>query len=360
MSTRPPKPSRTRATTPAEPGPTRHATPIHRRLPGPGQVHRDQLHEGPCQGPRTGPRHGQGGQERSCGTLDPLASGVLVIGIGRPATRLLSRIVGASKKYRTEIDLSGFTPSDDLESDVEPVSVETPPTRTSSSRRSVDSRATSCRPLLPSCRDQGRWQTRLPAGSRKQARFTPRETDQGSPSFIGGLPMAFRDRRHPLRQGFLRQISGEGTGQGTRDRRILPIDSKNGRRPVWTGACPNTFGVARFDRRGRSHRHRRYAVSPPEGHRCQGRRFLLRRPARRNRFLPPPLEQVNMWREKQRFVERNDGATGSPDIISQKTSSVSKFDRPICFIQKNLPYFILLSTDGQSRDPDNAGALLGK
>jgi len=55
-----------------------------------------------------------------------------------------------------------------------------------------------------------------------------------------------------------------------------------------------------------------------------------------------------MWREKQRFVERNDGATGSPDIISQKTSSVSKFDRPICFIQKNLPYFILLSTDGQS------------
>lgn len=71
----------------------------------------------------------KGAKSGHAGTLDPLASGVLVIGIGRPATRLLSRIVGASKKYRTEIDLSGFTPSDDLESDVEPVSVETPPTR---------------------------------------------------------------------------------------------------------------------------------------------------------------------------------------------------------------------------------------
>ncbi|MBG85144.1 MAG: tRNA pseudouridine(55) synthase TruB [Phycisphaerae bacterium] len=71
----------------------------------------------------------KGAKSGHAGTLDPLASGVLVIGIGRPATRLLSRIVGASKRYRTEIDLSGFTPSDDLESDVEPVSIETPPTR---------------------------------------------------------------------------------------------------------------------------------------------------------------------------------------------------------------------------------------
>lgn len=63
------------------------------------------------------------------GTLDPLASGVLVIGIGRPATRLLSKIVGASKRYLTTIDLSGFSPSDDLESEVEPVKVESPPTR---------------------------------------------------------------------------------------------------------------------------------------------------------------------------------------------------------------------------------------
>ena len=51
---------------------------------------------------------------------------------------------------------------------------------------------------------------------------------------------------------------------------------------------------------------------------------------------------------KQSFVEWKDDLMGSPDIISQKTSSVSKFDRPICFIQKNLPYFVLLSTDGKS------------
>ncbi len=71
----------------------------------------------------------KGAKSGHAGTLDPLASGVLVIGIGRPATKLLSRIVGASKRYRTEIDLSGFTASDDLESEVEPVSVEAPPTQ---------------------------------------------------------------------------------------------------------------------------------------------------------------------------------------------------------------------------------------
>jgi tRNA pseudouridine55 synthase len=69
----------------------------------------------------------KGAKSGHAGTLDPLASGVLVIGIGRPATRLLSRIVGASKRYRTEIDFSGFTASDDLESEIEPVSIGTPP-----------------------------------------------------------------------------------------------------------------------------------------------------------------------------------------------------------------------------------------
>ncbi|MEE2907960.1 MAG: tRNA pseudouridine(55) synthase TruB [Planctomycetota bacterium] len=70
-----------------------------------------------------------GAKSGHAGTLDPLATGVLVIGIGRPATRLLSRIVGASKRYRTEIDLSAFSPSDDLEREPEPVSIDTPPTR---------------------------------------------------------------------------------------------------------------------------------------------------------------------------------------------------------------------------------------
>ena len=60
------------------------------------------------------------------GTLDPLATGVLVVGVGK-ATKSLERFMKTRKGYRTEIDLSAFTPSDDRESDLQPVEVETRP-----------------------------------------------------------------------------------------------------------------------------------------------------------------------------------------------------------------------------------------
>ncbi|NUU17500.1 tRNA pseudouridine(55) synthase TruB [Cellulomonas humilata] len=48
------------------------------------------------------------------GTLDPMATGVLVIGIGR-ATRLLTYIVGADKEYTATIRLGVATTTDDAE-----------------------------------------------------------------------------------------------------------------------------------------------------------------------------------------------------------------------------------------------------
>ena len=48
------------------------------------------------------------------GTLDPMATGVLVIGIGR-ATRLLTYIVGADKEYTATIRLGVSTTTDDAE-----------------------------------------------------------------------------------------------------------------------------------------------------------------------------------------------------------------------------------------------------
>ncbi|WP_426595266.1 tRNA pseudouridine(55) synthase TruB [Cellulomonas sp. McL0617] len=48
------------------------------------------------------------------GTLDPMATGVLVIGIGR-ATRLLTYIVGADKEYTATIRLGVTTTTDDAE-----------------------------------------------------------------------------------------------------------------------------------------------------------------------------------------------------------------------------------------------------
>ncbi len=62
------------------------------------------------------------------GTLDPLATGVLVVGLGR-ATKRLDFLMGLSKRYHTTIDLSCTTPSFDLELDPVSVDVTTPPSR---------------------------------------------------------------------------------------------------------------------------------------------------------------------------------------------------------------------------------------
>jgi tRNA pseudouridine55 synthase len=51
------------------------------------------------------------------GTLDPMATGVLVVGIGR-ATRLLSYVVGADKGYDATIRLGIGTSTDDAEGDI--------------------------------------------------------------------------------------------------------------------------------------------------------------------------------------------------------------------------------------------------
>lgn len=51
------------------------------------------------------------------GTLDPMATGVLVLGIGR-ATRLLTHVVGAEKEYTATIRLGAATVTDDAEGEV--------------------------------------------------------------------------------------------------------------------------------------------------------------------------------------------------------------------------------------------------
>ncbi|MEV7973028.1 tRNA pseudouridine(55) synthase TruB [Cellulomonas sp. NPDC089187] len=51
------------------------------------------------------------------GTLDPMATGVLVLGIGR-ATRLLTYVVGAEKEYLATIRLGVSTSTDDAEGEV--------------------------------------------------------------------------------------------------------------------------------------------------------------------------------------------------------------------------------------------------
>ncbi|MFI7022475.1 tRNA pseudouridine(55) synthase TruB [Micromonospora sp. NPDC049900] len=51
------------------------------------------------------------------GTLDPMATGVLVLGVGR-ATRLLTYVIGADKSYTATVRLGQSTVTDDAEGDV--------------------------------------------------------------------------------------------------------------------------------------------------------------------------------------------------------------------------------------------------
>jgi tRNA pseudouridine55 synthase len=51
------------------------------------------------------------------GTLDPMATGVLVIGVEK-ATRLLTYVIGSTKEYRATIRLGQSTVTDDAEGDV--------------------------------------------------------------------------------------------------------------------------------------------------------------------------------------------------------------------------------------------------
>mgnify|MGYP006297359199 CR=1 FL=1 len=71
-------------------------------------------------------RRAGGTKTGHAGTLDPLATGVLVLALGR-ATKMIDRIMTTEKRYTTEIDLSAFTSTDDLEGPREEIAVQTPP-----------------------------------------------------------------------------------------------------------------------------------------------------------------------------------------------------------------------------------------
>jgi len=62
---------------------------------------------------RTGARAGH------AGTLDPFATGLLLVLLGR-ATKLASRFVGLDKRYLTDVDLSAVSSTGDPEGELEP------------------------------------------------------------------------------------------------------------------------------------------------------------------------------------------------------------------------------------------------
>ncbi len=73
-------------------------------------------------------RHAQHARTGHAGTLDPLATGVLVLALGG-ATKGIEGMMATEKRYETELDLSAFTSTDDREGERTEVTVHTPPTR---------------------------------------------------------------------------------------------------------------------------------------------------------------------------------------------------------------------------------------
>jgi len=71
--------------------------------------------------------HTQGAKVGHAGTLDPLASGLLLLALGQ-ATRALPHLTLLDKRYTTDVDLSSFTSTDDREGAPEPVTITSPPT----------------------------------------------------------------------------------------------------------------------------------------------------------------------------------------------------------------------------------------
>ena len=55
-----------------------------------------------------------GARTGHAGTLDPLATGVLVLALGK-CTRQIESLMATEKRYLTEIDLTAFTATDDVE-----------------------------------------------------------------------------------------------------------------------------------------------------------------------------------------------------------------------------------------------------
>ena len=63
------------------------------------------------------------------GTLDPLATGVVVVLIGRAATRLCDEVMAGEKRYVAEVDLGHRSTTDDREGELTEISVLRAPSR---------------------------------------------------------------------------------------------------------------------------------------------------------------------------------------------------------------------------------------
>ncbi|TVQ61031.1 MAG: tRNA pseudouridine(55) synthase TruB [Phycisphaerales bacterium] len=73
-------------------------------------------------------RRSGGAKVGHAGTLDPLATGVLVVCLGT-ATRAIDSLMATEKVYEARVDLSAFSTTDDMEGEATPVEITREPSR---------------------------------------------------------------------------------------------------------------------------------------------------------------------------------------------------------------------------------------
>ncbi|HRY59887.1 MAG TPA: tRNA pseudouridine(55) synthase TruB [Patescibacteria group bacterium] len=64
-----------------------------------------------------------------CGTLDPLATGVLICAVGRSATKKISTLINSDKQYIADIELGKTSNTYDMEGDIKKKNIKKIPTR---------------------------------------------------------------------------------------------------------------------------------------------------------------------------------------------------------------------------------------
>jgi tRNA pseudouridine55 synthase len=133
-----------------------------------------------------------GAKTGHAGTLDPLATGVLVVALGA-ATKMLAHFMATDKRYRTVVDLSAFTGTDDREGSREEVEVAALPSE-QDVRAALDGFV-------------GEIEQRPPAHSAVK---------------VGPVRLAAGRDRPPLRQRVLCSQPGPGPRPRAGDRRTLP------------------------------------------------------------------------------------------------------------------------------------------
>ena len=70
----------------------------------------------------------RGAKVGHAGALDPLATGVLVLALGR-ATKAIDQLMATNKRYLADLDLAAFSTTDDGEGEFSPVAVKPPPSQ---------------------------------------------------------------------------------------------------------------------------------------------------------------------------------------------------------------------------------------